>query len=464
MKKLILAFLFVCSIFISTTKAEVLLWQNITNATSGDEKALGVAVDNDNNIIAVGYENVTATDYQWRIMKFDPNGNFLWLNRTNPSIGVDISNGVAVDNSNNIIAVGYDREPGNNQWRIMKFDPNGNLIWWNTTNASSGSDVAYGVAVDSNNNIIVVGQDFVSGSDYQWRIMKFDPNGNLIWWNTTNATSGSEVAYSVTVDNNDNIIVVGHENVTATDYQWRIMKFDPNGNFLWLNRTNPSSGDDRARGVASDGSNIIVVGYDYSPGNNQWRIMKFDPNGNLIWWNTTNASSGDDRAYGVAVDSNNNIIVVGQDFVSGSDYQWRIMVFTTECGDGFYGPWIEECDYTAPTPNAPCPPYAYCNSTCQCHDFRPEMSECNYYDYCINGTNATNPTESCCEQKPLGSGIPIECCLTGGIPSDCSSPFAVRNPNAIAKYDFCWINGYDITDVCIDVDLTDHWWRTCPAF
>ncbi|MDI6826810.1 MAG: hypothetical protein QMD36_06575, partial [Candidatus Aenigmarchaeota archaeon] len=167
---------------------------------------------------------------------------------------------------------------------------------------------------------------------------------------------------------------------------------------------------------------------------------------------------------GVAVDSNDNIIVVGYDNSPGNP-QWRIMKFyePAVCGDGNYEPLKgEECDWSVG--DDPCPHYAYCNISCQCHDFRPEMSGCDYYDYCINGTDATNPTESCCEQKPLGSGITIECCLTGGLPSDCSSPFAVRNQNAIAKYDYCWIEDYDITDVCIDNLYWDHWYGTCPEF
>ena len=64
------------------------------------------------------------------------------------------------------------------------------------------------------------------------------------------------------------------------------------------------------------------------------------------------------------------------------------------CGDGVWDPDTEECDYTAPDPDAPCP-YCYqrCSDSCECCDFRyndcgpgtPIQGTCRYYDYCENG-------------------------------------------------------------------------------
>jgi hypothetical protein len=131
------------------------------------------------------------------------------------------------------------------------------------------------------------------------------------------------------------------------------------------------------------------------------------------------------------------------------------------CGNGIvdnFGIISEQCDKNAGDASAPCFPYQYCNETCQCHDFRSEMTECNYYDYCVNGTNAEDPTEPCCEESP---GITAQCCILSGQPSDCSDPNAIRNESVVAKWDYCATN-YDITNVCIDADFRNHTWFTCP--
>jgi hypothetical protein len=75
------------------------------------------------------------------------------------------------------------------------------------------------VDVDSLDNVIVVGDDANSG----WRIMRFDSSGNSLWNYTYSSGSGS-IAYDVTTDSNNNIIVAGYQ---GTNSAWRIMKFNP---------------------------------------------------------------------------------------------------------------------------------------------------------------------------------------------------------------------------------------------
>jgi len=54
------------------------------------------------------------------------------------------------------------------------------------------------------------------------------------------------------------------------------------------------------------------------------------------------------------------------------------------CGDKQINP-PEQCDIGILLPDDPdnaCKSYEYCNSTCKCHDFRPEMLGCNLFDWC----------------------------------------------------------------------------------
>jgi hypothetical protein len=381
------------------------MWNYTDNSTRYTIYPQSVAVDNESNIIAVGLDTPVYGDSRWRIMKLAPDKTSLWNYTDNISTGSDKAQSVAVDNESNIIVAGWDNSTGNLQWRIMKLDKDKNSLWNYTDNPSSYDEWAYGVAIDKQNNIIAVGFDNKYGiGDSDWRIMKLDKDKNEIWNYTPKLSSGSDVAWDVAVDGFDNIIVVGSEFVNGADYRWKIMKIAPDRTSLWNYTDNPKSNDvDRAYGVDIDNNNnIIVVGTDRnltSPVNNQWRIIKIAPDGTSLWNHTINISSGRDEAWSVAVDKENNFIVVGYDAnTTPANNEWTIMKFSDVpvCGDGKFEPWKgEECEKSLPNRDAPCPRYAKCNETCNCEDFRPRMLGCNYFDYCENGHVPNVPGSPC---------------------------------------------------------------------
>ncbi len=97
--------------------------------------------------------------------------------------------------------------------------------------------------------------------------------------------------------------------------------------------SNPSARDDSPRAAIGDGSDLTIVGYDESPGvgNLQWRIEKRSmSSGNLVpafgtgGVVTANPSTRNDQAYGVATDGT-DLYVVGFDESPGAgNWQWRI--------------------------------------------------------------------------------------------------------------------------------------------
>jgi len=310
------------------------LW-NYTHISDTYDRAYGIANDSNNNIIVVGFQGTNGFD--WRIMKFDQNGNSLW-NYTYSTVGSkqDVANGVVVDSGDNIIVVGYEVKT-TSDWRIMKFDQNGNSLW-NYTYDSGDYESAGAVATDSNDNIVVVGaQTGEDGVHSDWRIMKFDQNGNSLWNYTYDSGDKNDWAHGVSVDSNDNIVVVGAQGEQGyTTSNSHIMKFDQDGNSLW-NYTHGVNGYwEVPYAVTIDSqNNIIVAGYQ-AP--NFWadmEIIKFSANGNILWDYSLDAGVNEnDAAYAVTIDSQNNIIVAG---FLGSDRDWRIIKFypgtnTKSCG------------------------------------------------------------------------------------------------------------------------------------
>ena len=194
----------------------------------------------------------------------------------------EVAYGVAVDTANNVIIVGY----GSND-TMVKYDSSGNKLWDQATISSPVT-----VGVDSSNNI------FVGGSG---GIAKYGPNGGVALV-SVNPGQVEDLA----VDSNNNVVAITGDN--------NIYKYDSNLNLL----SGPISSTIVPQSVAVDSNNnIIVAGYE-EDSDRSLKVVKFDSNGQLIWsktYGTTN-DGVNEFAYGVTVDPNGNIIATG---VSGND-------------------------------------------------------------------------------------------------------------------------------------------------
>ena len=309
------------------------IWDKTAGGGSYDEGS-GVAVDSDDNIIVTGVTKsfgAGLTDV-WTI-KYDPDGNLIW-NKTAGGGSYDGGSGIAVDWDNNIIVTGWTSSfglEGNDVWTI-KYDPDGNILWNKTLDQSLG-DVGRSVAVDSYNNIVVAGvtTSFGKGSSDVWTI-KYDTDGNLLWNKTVGRNFG-DWGDGVAVDSNNNIIVTGYTGFSITMVNIWTIKYDPDGNILW-NKTNDEYSESGGRGVAVDiKDNIIVTGWakHFGAENSDVLMIKYDPDGNMLW-NKTAGGSFRDGVGGVAVDTKNNIIVAGwtDSFGAGNTDVWLIKYATNE--------------------------------------------------------------------------------------------------------------------------------------
>jgi hypothetical protein len=202
--------------------------------------------------------------------------------------------GIAID-SIAMYVIGYDFSPGNEQWRIEKRSlTDGSLIsafgtgGVVTSDPSTGSDLAFGIAIDST-AMYVVGYDSSpeEWDDYQWRIEKRSlADGSLVSGFgaggvvTGNHRAGDDQASSIAIDSTA-MYVIGCDCSPGGDCQWRIEKRSlTDGSLISAFGTggvvtsDPSTGSNLARGIAIDSTAMYVVGRDNSPGDEQWRIEK----------------------------------------------------------------------------------------------------------------------------------------------------------------------------------------------
>ncbi|MDX2429197.1 MAG: hypothetical protein QNK22_10970 [Xanthomonadales bacterium] len=186
-----------------------------------------------------------------------------------------------------------------------------------------------GMAVDSSDNIYAVGYftDMVSTtSDRDWIIDKYDTDGTRAadFPLTLDLDGLDDYAYDVATDSEDNFVVVGSVFVeTDTNhYDWVVRKYQSDGTLLWETQYDFAGAHDQALFVAVDtDDNIIVSGYrrNAAPSSdNDWYIVKYakDGDGNggatILWdqfWDDGSSTHG--NGYDLALDNNNNIYVIG---------------------------------------------------------------------------------------------------------------------------------------------------------
>ena len=245
---------------------------------------------------------------------------------------------------------------------------------WSTRIDGSGSDTAFGVAIDSDGNVFVVGcyeSSPVSiyqagstsavatlsnaGGTSSWAafIVKYSSTGSYLW-STRIDGSGYDEANSVAIDADGNVVVVGlYQSLPVSIYQSGstsavatltndggtnpsaafIVKYSSSGSYLWSTRVDGSD-QDSANGVAIDeDGNVVVVGsyrslpvsiYEFGTstaaatlsnagGTSPYAsfIVKYSSTGSYLW-STRIDGSGSDIAEGVAIDAVGNVVFVGR--------------------------------------------------------------------------------------------------------------------------------------------------------
>ena len=262
------------------------------------------------------------------IRKYDTNGNVIWTRQFGTSSN-EGAEAIAIDSNDHVVVAGYTWgtiESGNLGFRdifVRKYNNNGTVLWTKQF-GSTNVDMARAIAIGSDNSIVIVGDTSgdLAGSNFgsdDAFVRKYHSNGNVVWTKQF-GSFGIDSANGVAVNSNNQIVVVGE---TAGDLSSSnlglqdvfVRQYDTDGNSLWTKQFG-SADTDIANSVAIDNDdNILVTGETYM-GNNTGVydvfIRQYDNNDNVLWSQEFGTGVLDnDKAYGVAVDSNNNVFIAG---------------------------------------------------------------------------------------------------------------------------------------------------------
>jgi hypothetical protein len=193
---------------------------------------------------------------------------------------------------------------------------------WTRQYGTADWDEPYGVGVDRNRNIYIVGQTRSDGGE-QCFLQRYRPNGSRLWTRVLISAEGSSCV-DVAVARNGDIYVVGNTDGSLTGRPSRggvdafVRKYRRNGSHVWTRQFGSDTHDqagavevDRAGNVIVVGRTLGTIGATANRGSWDVFVRKFSANGGHRWTKQF-GSAEPDLVAGVAVDASRNIIVVGQ--------------------------------------------------------------------------------------------------------------------------------------------------------
>lgn len=300
------------------------------------------------------------------IVKYDGSGNILWAN---PQVGIGnaTSYGISSDLNGNVFVVGRFSGTsmvfgpytltcaGVNDLFVVKFDPNGNVLWAKSE-GGSGSEYGKSISTDASGNVFVTGYSKSSSltvgtytlnntAQTNALVIKYDPYGFVLW---AKSAGGSNLALwdegtSISADANGNALLTGffrNSSITFGTFTLTnagtndlfIAKFDPNGNVLWAKSAGGSLSDGSGDISSNTNGDIFLTGSfqsaligfgTYTLANSNTVIpasfvAKYDASGNALWAKTFGQGGG----YSICNDSGGNAFVTG-------NYDGASLVFGT---------------------------------------------------------------------------------------------------------------------------------------
>ena len=311
---------------------------------------------------------ISAGGFDIFISKLDNAGNFVWaksmggsMEDVGWSIALDASNNIYTTGRFNATV---DFDPGAGSFNlssigsgdvfISKLDNSGNFVWAKSM-GSSGLDNSNCITIDASNNVYTTGifsgtMDFdpgagtfnlTSAGGYDIFISKLDNSGDFVWAKSMGGTS-TELSRSIAIDATNYVYTTGRYQGTAdfdpgagsfnltspsaSNFTIFVSKLDASGNFVWA-KSMGGTMNDQGASIALDASgNVYSTGSftgtaDFDPGIGTFNpvsaggadiyISKLDNSGNFVWAKSVGGAD-DDNSNFITLDAVGDVYITGR--------------------------------------------------------------------------------------------------------------------------------------------------------
>jgi len=294
------------------------LWAKKYIGQYGQSYVDDIEIDPLNGIYVVG-----SSDSSHLIIKYNIDGDSVWVRRWKPAIGSAWANDCTIDDSLNIITTGERRHclvPMGcfDTMLTVKYSKDGDLRWIRTYTYNYLGNYGKKIVADQYGSVYIAAWARISPSvSISYLTTKYDRNGNQQWVSVYNGQSGYDIIRSITFDRIFNsVIVTGSSSGQGSNTDYATIKYNVlTGDSIWVRRYNgPLNSFDDAREVITDplGNSYVTGLSNMSAGGVNVLTLKYSQQGNTDWIITYDGpANGFDVGNSLRMDTSNNVYVLG---------------------------------------------------------------------------------------------------------------------------------------------------------
>jgi hypothetical protein len=288
-------------------------WDSLITSASGKVYLEDVAITNDGNYVAAGYDLTNPT--KAFVVKMSADGEELWRKVYDGNYRSQFFS-ITILKDGKIVAAGqtYSNGSNDNDFYIVKLNPSNGDIIWEETFGGTGEDYAYSVNAVSDGGLIVGGTTNSTNGDitttygnFDAWILKLNTNGELLWSKSLGGENNDEVK-KIQETSDNGFILTGQKSPCCHYYADKsfntdiyVAKLSSTGAVEWeklISGNNYEMGKDIIE--TSDGGYLLgadVRSYDgdfeYNAGIYDAYIIKLDAEGDIEWKKYRATSDGD---------------------------------------------------------------------------------------------------------------------------------------------------------------------------
>ncbi|HEY6330231.1 MAG TPA: delta-60 repeat domain-containing protein [Blastocatellia bacterium] len=335
-----------------------------------------VAIQSDGKIVAGGFATSATTGLDFALARYNTDGSLDTTFGTGGKVttdffgGTDAISGIVIQPDGLIVVCGYAFEvtppqtPEVSNFALARYNVDGTLdstfgTGGKVTTGFSGSiDQGFGLALQSNGQIVVAGKaEFPTTMD-DFALARYNADGSLDTTFgsggkvTTDFFGGQDTAFGVVIQSDGAIVAGGEEeNLAGTEGEFALARYDTNGS---LDSSFGSAGKvttsffgnfDEVLDLALQSNGQIVAGgfdstdaapmvsFNFSPSNN-FALARYNSDGSLdstfgTGGKVTTDVGSMDRAVGLAIQTNGDLVAGGLSFNSSSTMEFALARYTT---------------------------------------------------------------------------------------------------------------------------------------
>lgn len=321
------------AIIIALDPSGIIDWNKTHNGSgSGADGFLDVEIDpNTGDIYCAGSEwkGIGSGMYDVLIAKYNAAGAQIWTNTYDYMAMIDGGYKLALTAKPSVTCALQDA-PTDFQLGVLIFDPSSGSFGSSTISGGTmmGYDRASDVVFDDTGNVYLVGSVYNSLTWSDIRVTKYDTMLNVVWeYDIDAGYNMDDYAAGIALDSHNNVIVVGTSRTFGSGLNYTVVKYNNAGGLRFFYSYNgQANGDDSAAAVVispNDTNGIYITGYSYNGSTNDYWTMRLDGMGNSLWDIEMNSFlNGDDRATAIALDTVGDVVVTGQTKLDGAIYAY----------------------------------------------------------------------------------------------------------------------------------------------